>query len=366
MANNEAKVLIVGAGPVGLAAGLFLAKKGVKPRIVEKLLKPAEYSKALGVNARSLELLESVGATEIFLQNGHKLTLMNVLSNNSVILKNDITLFKHKYSFILMQRQSESEAIFANLLSKQGIHVERGVELISVKNIDNGVQVELKHQSGDIECTKYDLVYAADGAHSAVRKSLGLGFNGDTYPDPFYLADVELTSNLNSHEAYLNLYNDSFQVMLPIKNNVWRLFSNSPKVLELLPPQTKIENITWKAEFRISHRIIDRFSVGNVYFGGDSAHIHAPIGGRGMNAGIEDAYVFAQLFEQNKLALYHEERNKVIKQLISQIHWMGEVLNGSYGKAWLIRKLIPYVAPIALYFGRQSALSFMLGLDHDI
>lgn len=368
MASSNKQVLIVGAGPVGLAAGLFLVKQcGVKARIIEKTLKRVEYSKALGVNARSLELLESTGATEMFLNNGVKMRSLNIYKNYNLIVKNSLAESNAKYPFMLAQPQADSEQIFTELLEKDGVKIERGIELIKLTQFDENVRVELKHHDDcNVETADFDIVFAADGAHSAVRKQLNLKFIGNKYEEPWYLCDAKLTSDLSENEVHEFFFGDSFLFLAHVKNNIWRFASNSSNFMDKIPSGINIESITWKSEFYVCHRIIERFSAGNVYFGGDAAHVHSPVGGRGMNLGIEDAYVFAKLFNENRLNEYHNQRYQIVEPLVKRIEYISNMVNGKSFFSKLFQMVAPYILPVVAPFTLNYIQKYVLGMDHDI
>ena len=141
---------------------------------------------------------------------------------------------------------------------------------------------------------------------------------------------------------------------------------NSVDYLDKMPPGTKIESIEWNYQLKISHKMIERFSKGNVYFGGDNAHQHNPFGYRGINLGIEDAYVFAKLYSQDSLKQYNESRSTAISPVIERIAKMTDIIRGKSKMSQFYRNLAPFVASKVNKVASIRASQFALGLDHDV
>lgn len=275
-------ILIVGAGPVGLSAALFM-DKSANIQIVDKLTNPVTLSKAFGVSPRTLELLESTGATELFLKNGRKLEAINIYINGKFLIKNELSRANHKYPFMLVQSQADSEKIMSNILQQRGIEIQRGVELDSLHIDNNKIIAEIKSDKNPIDSITSDLILAADGANSTIRKHLSLSFDGDTLTDKWFIYDLALTTSFDNEEAHIFMYDTGALFMVRIKNNIWRIISNIEDTLNNLPVNTTTGAIEWTSEFKISHRVIGSLEKDNIYFAGDSAHIHSGIGARGMN-----------------------------------------------------------------------------------
>jgi 2-polyprenyl-6-methoxyphenol hydroxylase-like FAD-dependent oxidoreductase len=356
-------VLIVGAGPVGLAATLFLSHNGYRPRIIDKLTEPVKTSKALAVNPRTMELLDTIGVIEEFIQNAFQVEAVNLYRNQKCLARNNFNGVKHMFPFIAVQEQAQSEKIFTNILSRKNIFVERGVGLAKISSVG---ECELQKSDGEIEKVRFDYVFSADGAHSLARKSLGLTFLGDTYNEPWYLYDAKLNTNLKSNEVYIFVLDHEFVFLMRIKDDIWRVFGNNPGLIDHLPKGTFVESIVWQSQYCISHRIIEKFSVGNVFFGGDAAHVHSPVGGRGMNLGIEDAYVFAEFLEKNRLKEYNNLRMDAVIKTVQRIHSMTNLVRGKYFLTRFFRNLLYFLMPFIFPFIRKSMTTFLFGLDHEL
>lgn len=362
---DKEDILVVGAGPVGLSAALFLDKYA-HVKIIDKLTQTAPYSKAFGVSPRTLELLEPTGATEIFLKNGRKLEAINIYKNEKLLVKNELIRVNHKYPFMLVQSQAESEEIMADILHQRGVAVRRGVELSSVSINNDKIISEVKSGIESVGSITSDYLLAADGANSTIRKHFSLSFDGDTLTDKWLVYDLEIETLFHNEEAHIFMYSTGALFMVRIKNNIWRIISNIPDILKSLPQNTTFGTIIWTSEFKISHRIISSFQKDNIYFAGDSAHIHSGLGARGMNLGIEDAYVFSKFFKANRLNEYKASRRPIVIDTLNKIENLTEIMQGKAVKAKLFRKLAPTLMPILFPLIRKKILSFVLGLDHKV
>ncbi len=362
---DKKDLLIVGAGPVGLSAALFLDKEA-NVKIIEKLNQPVPFSKAFGVSPRTLELLEPTGATELFLKNGRKLQAINIYKNGKLLVKNELNRVNHKFPFMLVQSQADSEEIMSDLLHKRGVTIQRGVELNSVNVSNDKIIVEAKSESDTIGSITSDILLAADGANSTVRKHFSLSFDGDTLTDKWLVYDLEIETEFNNEEAHIFMYERGALFLVRIKDNVWRIISNVENILNDLPRNTTAGAVKWTSEFKISHRIIGAFEKDNIFFAGDSAHIHSGLGARGMNLGIEDAYVFSKLFKENKLSEYENRRRPVVIDTLNRIENLTEIMQGKSAKAKTFRFFAPVLMPIMFPLVRRKILHFVLGIDHEV
>jgi 3-(3-hydroxy-phenyl)propionate hydroxylase len=364
---DKKDLLIVGAGPVGLSTALFLDKYA-NVKIIDKLAQPVppHFSKAFGVSPRTLELLEPTGATELFLKNGRKLEAINIYKNGMLLVKNELNRVNHKYPFMIVQSQADSEAIMTEILHKRGIAIQRGVELNSINFNDDKIIVEAKSNNETIGSITTDILLASDGANSTTRKHFSLSFDGDTLTDKWFVYDLEIETPFNNEEAHIFMYDAGALFMVRIKNKVWRIISNIPEILRDLPKGTTYGAMQWTSEFKISHRIIGSFNKDNVFFAGDAAHIHSGLGARGMNLGIEDAYVFSKLFKENRLSEYEALRKPIVLDTLNRIENLTQIMQGKAKKAKVFRLLAPTLMPILFPFVRNKILNFVLGIDHQV
>jgi 2-polyprenyl-6-methoxyphenol hydroxylase-like FAD-dependent oxidoreductase len=326
------EVLIVGAGPVGLTMAAELARHGVRCRIIDKLAAPSGYCKAIGVTPRTLEVWDDMGIAREMIDAGLWLRGLRMIiagqTTDSVI-----DLPNQPYGNLGLP-QFATERILTEHLTRFGIGVERGVMLSDLCDKGPVVEAELLREGGRFERTEFRYVIGCDGAHSAVRRALKIGFAGDRFPMSFMLGDVTIDWDLAPGFTCFSIVpreNNApdFIVAIPLPDrNRYRLtilaspelFSeddgqeNQARGLDhgiaserpgpsleqlqivvdrLLPGAPRLENLRWSSLFGISMRLADSYRVGNVFIAGDAAHIHPPTGGQGMNTGIQDAYNLA-------------------------------------------------------------------------
>ncbi|HLX70698.1 MAG TPA: FAD-dependent monooxygenase [Verrucomicrobiae bacterium] len=367
--------VIVGAGPVGLAAALMLRQAGVVVRIVDMAPQPSTYSKAMAVNPRTLELLESTGVTARMLSLGIRIYGARFQNDNKWSGELSLGDLKHKYPFMLALSQAVTEHLLTQALEDAGGTVERGVTLESCSNkSDDTVEVELKHvSSGAIEEVECPWLLAADGAHSTARKALAIDFEGSSLETPWYLADVPLNTALEEDRVYLFFSEGGFLFLIRVVTEerqspgakLWRVISNQRELMNRIPHSTAAGAPVWSSEFHISHRINSTLQKGNVYFAGDAAHIHSPMGARGMNLGLEDAWVFSQLAQRGELRRYGEPRKSVDEAVVKRIEQLSRVVLGEswatrFARAVSLRWLIKVPA------FRAGFMAAMTGLDHPL
>ena len=320
-----ADVLVVGAGPVGLTMAAELARHGARCRIVDKLAAPSGYCKAIGVTPRTLEVWEDMGVARAMIEHGIWLRGLRTI----VAGKTHETLldFPDLPYGNLGIPQYATERILAEHLARQGVSVERGLELASLRDDGRRVTVELKGPNGRTESAEFRYVVGCDGAHSAVRHALDIGFPGDRFPMEFMLGDVAIDWDVPRGLGVFAIVpreNDApdFLVVIPQpERNRYRIsmlaseepaeaggeehgiMSERPGPVARAnagggrparcPARRACRTLRWSSLFRISMRLADKYRVGNAFIAGDAAHIHPPTGGQGMNTGIQDAYNLA-------------------------------------------------------------------------
>ncbi|MER6519889.1 FAD-dependent monooxygenase [Streptomyces sp. NPDC001553] len=334
MAQNDGHtdVLVVGAGPVGLTAAAELRRRGVGCRLVDRLPARLPYAKAVGIQPRTLELWDRAGLVRAVLEAAvpmrGQLTYVNGVEQPRLDLKLPPEV---PYGFAALP-QNETERILEEFLDRFGTGIERNKELVSFTRDADGVTSRLVDVvTGAEEEVRSRFLVGCDGAHSVVRKGLGLGFAGGAFPEEYMLADVEVDWDLPHgygvramHRADGGAVDDAL-VCIPLPGvRRYRVSMSVPAelssvaeqtgdgiahgleggrapelthiqaVLDRMSPQpTVASTMRWSSVFRISHRIVDRYSDGRVFVAGDAAHIHPPTGAQGMNTGIQDAWNLA-------------------------------------------------------------------------
>lgn len=335
-------ILVVGAGPTGLTAALELTRRGKAVRIIDKAEQPSQHSKAIGINPRTLELLEASGATEKILAAGRRMRRLCAHADRRPLLTVGFDRLQHRCNFLIALQQSRTEAILEESLADRGISVERGCEALGVSETVEGLRVQVRRGGGQEEEIAADSVVAADGAHSALRKALDIGFPGERYSGDWQLADVAMDWPLPDDQLNLFLRPRDLFLVVPMEiDGQYRLACNAgDPLLRLERMGVEAETVIWSSKFNIGHHLIDRFTEGRVHFAGDAAHLHSPAGGRGLNLGVEDACVLAMKLCEGGVESYSEERRKVAKGVIRMTGGLTRVATLSNPLAQAVRNVV--------------------------
>ncbi len=310
----ETQVLIAGAGPIGMTAAIELARRGIACRIVDPLVEPPQYAKAVGVQPRTLEVFEGMGVLRRILDAALLMRGQIVYVNGERVSQLDMTLPDDvPFGFIAIP-QYATEAILRDELAMHGVQAQRGVRVTGFEQDADGVTATLAGDAGERTVRAAYLV-GADGAHSAVRKALGLTFEGAAFEEQYMLGDVEVDWSVPRGYGVRSMHQtdgktDDALVCIPLpgrgryrmsmlvpdelSNGDTPQLHHIQAVLDRLSPEpTTARNLRWSSVFRISHRIVDAYGKGRVFVAGDAAHIHPPTGAQGMNTGIQDAHNLA-------------------------------------------------------------------------
>lgn len=379
--------LIIGAGPVGLAAGLFLAharsigrlpKDFPMPRLIDAGDADPKNSRALAVNPRTLELLDEVGITAQMFELGQRVIGAQLHRGAKVLLQPQIERLPAKYQCMIALSQAESVRLLREAFERLGGIVERQTECTTITPRDNGNATATLKRGETLGVVEPAWIFAADGSRSVVRHALGSSFEGSTLQRPWNLVDVALQTDLAQDRAHVFFLNDEgpdrpagFLFVLrvvdrahPRDSNLWRVMGNVEHVVERLPGGRAIAEPEWQSSFHIAHRIIGRMSEGNIYLGGDAAHLHSPMGARGMNLGIEDAWTFAEALIADRLDRYHAIRHPIDAAVVRRIRRATEVVIGETPTERTLRSLAPKV--LKLRPMQKMMLRMLSGTDHPI
>jgi len=366
------EVLIVGAGPTGLAAALFLAHRRVPVRIVDTAMQPASTSKALAVNSRTLEVLQGTGVAEQILAEGWAVRGATLHEGGRDVLAFDLPPASGGRQAMTVLPQARTEAMLAQALAARGVTVEHGVTFQSLRQDLAEVVATVQHADGRIEQVVSRLLFGADGARSEVRKASSLDFTGSNLAEPWQLWDVAITlSSLDPWRAHILFEPDGFIFVLRLAGDIWRVIGNTRDPLATMRRYGTVGEATWESQFHIGHRVASQAGVGRVSLGGDAAHIHSPIGARGMNLGIEDAYVYADCAadalrgDMRRIGDYASLRHAVHKAVVRRI---GAVTRLVHGRPPFLRWIRDEVVPVAghLSLARKMMLRTVGGLDHAL
>jgi 2-polyprenyl-6-methoxyphenol hydroxylase-like FAD-dependent oxidoreductase len=360
-AAGEPPVLIVGAGPTGLAAALELARRGRPVRIVDQSAGRSRHSKAIGVNARTLELLEPSGVTARLLESGLRIRRLNFRRGDRLLATIELARARHRYAFMTALLQAETERILEEALAVRGVAVEWSTRFRGLAARGDRIEAQLAAAGGE-QTVAAAWLLGADGAHSAVRHALGMAFDGTTDARQWWLVDAELEWPFPPAEIDVFARPEDVLGVIPIAPGRCRLVSNGRDPLELLPPGARLRVELWRSAFRISYRQVASYRQGRVLLAGDAAHVHSPVGARGMNLGIEDGTLLARKLIDGGIESYSAERHPVGARVIRQTRALTRLVTArSRSGQWLRDQLFRQVIGRSAMAQRALA-SRILGL----
>ncbi|MFO0875718.1 MAG: FAD-dependent monooxygenase [Phycisphaerales bacterium] len=337
------QVLVVGAGPVGMTMASELARYGVRVRIVDKAAHRTDRSKALVLWSRTLELFDRADCGDMFVAAGHKVLAANIVAGDTIVGRLGMATVESPHRYALMLPQSETERLLEEHLHRQGIRVEREVEVTTFTAGAGGVGSVLRARDGREERLETEWLIGCDGAHSTVRHALGLSFRGNTLQSEWVLADIHLEGvPFPESEIVVYWHAEGALVVLPISPGRCRVLadigpSNGDPAAE--PTLEQVQAIidrrgprglvasdpVWLSSFRINERMVPDYRAGRVFLAGDAAHVHSPAGGQGMNTGMHDAFNLAWKLalvcrgrcSDELLESYSIERSAVAEQVLA-------------------------------------------------
>jgi 2-polyprenyl-6-methoxyphenol hydroxylase-like FAD-dependent oxidoreductase len=323
----DTDVLIAGAGPTGLLLALALTRLGVRVRIVDLLAQPSTTSRALAVQTRTLELYDLLDLTEQVVRDGHRVPGVNLWTNGEWRARlplEDIAEGLTPYAFILIYPQDSHERLLIDRLAASGVTVERERELVGLDDDGSRVVAMLRDSSGVESRIEASYLAGCDGARSATRRLVGSGFEGGTYRQVFYVADVEATGRATDGEIHVDFDDADFLAVFALSStgrvrlvgtvrderadhaDTLTFDDVSGEAIEHL--KVTPVRVNWFSTYHVHHRVTDHFRRGRTFLLGDAAHIHSPVGGQGMNTGIGDAMNLAWKLA----AVIHGEANDVL------------------------------------------------------
>jgi 3-(3-hydroxy-phenyl)propionate hydroxylase len=387
-AHDASPVLIVGAGPTGLAAAMSLARAHIPVRLVDKALQPNPYSRAIGIQARTLELFEQHRLIEPFLELGHRARIANLFSNGMRLARLDFDPLHTRYPYLLFLDQSVTERLLTEHLATLGVTVERGVELTMFAQGSASMQATLRHVDGRTETIRPSYMIAADGAHSTIRHRLGLSFEGNTFEQTFLLADLRAETDWPEDEFHIFASGEGLVALFPMGHGRHRLIADHPAEPAMVPvPATPavlgepplnpvappslaeckaliarrvrervdVSDLAWSSHFHLNSRMVDRLRVGRIFLAGDAAHVHSPAGAQGMNTGIQEAFnlgwKLARVLQggasDRLLDTYYSERHPIERDVLRQTGFITQMAGADHGPLKLLReRVMPVLAAL--------------------
>ncbi|MFG3055276.1 FAD-dependent oxidoreductase [Kitasatospora sp. NPDC048239] len=311
MADRPPTVLVAGAGPVGLTAAHELARRGVRVRLIDAADGPATSSRALAVHARTMEVLDQMGALDALLPLGRRVTHFTMHRRGRTLVRFDTNYetLPTRYPFSLMVDQVVTERVLRERTARHGVDIEWGVELTAVQPGPDAVEVTLRHPDGRTEETTVPWLVGADGGRSTVRRQLGMRLVGDSTQE-WLNADVTLDADLAPDSNHLLHTDPGTLLLVPFPEpGKWRVVDTvdvagaddpelvrrrlAAKVGRALGRPVEVGVPSWLSVFTVQQRQITRMRSGRCFLAGDAAHVHSPASGQGMNSGLQDAYNLA-------------------------------------------------------------------------
>ena len=383
----DTAILIVGAGPTGLVLALWLAKMGVRARIIDKVGEPGTTSRALAVQARTLEFYRQVGLSQAVIDRGHRVKALNLWvrrARAAHVPIEDMGEGLSPFSFPVIFPQDEHERLLIEQLGQAGVQVERNVELTGFEERTDGIRATVRTASGTEEVVTVAYLAGCDGARSRVREVLQTGFPGGTYDHFFYVADVQASGAPMDGELHVALDTADFLAVFPLKGaGRGRLIGSvkdgagtdrehltftdvSHTAIQNL--KVDVQRVNWFSTYHVHHRVAQQFRKGRAFLVGDAAHVHSPVGGQGMNTGIGDAInlawklaaVLNHAAAEHVLDSYEPERIAFARRLVATTD---RVFTGVISAAPLARfvrtRLVPLLAPLAFSFRFVRRFAFM-------
>ncbi|MEV1177719.1 FAD-dependent monooxygenase [Nonomuraea sp. NPDC049784] len=337
-------VLIVGAGPAGLALATALAGQGVDAVLVDKAASGANTSRAAVVHARTLEVLREIGVSDELVSLGITVPRFTVRDRDRILLTVAFDDLPTDFPYTLLVPQDVTERVLLDRLRAAGGTVHRPYEVTNIEQSSTGVTAT----TADGRRIRASYAVGTDGMHSTVREHSGISFTGDTYAQSFVLADVRLDWAGAADEVSLYFAPAGVTVVAPLPGGRHRIVATVeeapehpaiPDIQALLDTRgprahpATVTDLVWSSRFRVHHRLADRYRAGRIFLAGDAAHVHSPAGGQGMNTGIQDALNLAGKLTaalrdgapETVLDAYEAERRPVAEEVVAFAHKMTRI-----------------------------------------
>jgi len=371
-------VIIIGAGPTGLALACHFIRLGVDFFIVDKNQTTTPHSKAIGVQARTLEIYEQIGLADKLISLGSITEKARLVEGGEVrgeVPLKDIGKGMSAYPFLLIVEQGEHEKMLYDFIGSHGIDVQWDTELLNFSQNDTGVSAIVTDSSGDTKTIEGKYLIACDGAKSLVRRELGIEFRGSTFERLFYVADVQIDWKFSHDALVANLAKESLTAFFPMRgDNRFRIVGTFPEghqgeegevLYDEIERQIRadtdmeldISQVNWFSVYKVHSRAVEKFSEKKIFLAGDSAHIHTPAGAQGMNTGIQDGYNLAWKLAlvlngragEKLLETYNEERLENAHRLLQTTDRFFQFgASPEWFISFLRTQIFPYVANFAL------------------
>jgi 2-polyprenyl-6-methoxyphenol hydroxylase-like FAD-dependent oxidoreductase len=373
--STSTDVVIVGAGPTGLALACQFVRYSIDFVMVDQREGITPYSKALGVHARTLEIYEQLGLAQSAVEQGAIASKARLLNGGEVRAELDLSNLGTgltAYPYVLFLEQSKNEQLLYDYLKRHGKTVHWQTELVSFSQTEENVTVYVKANDGASQRIEAKYLVGCDGPKSAVRHALELGFAGSTFERVFYVADAQIDWHLPHDAVQVSLLKDALLVFFPLQGkNRYRIVGTFPEEFskddgEVLYAEIEqriqaeagfeldVHDVEWFSTYKVHSRHVSQFSKGRCFLAGDAAHIHSPVGAQGMNTGIQDGYNLAWKLalvlngkaNETILETYNQERLENAKHLLQTTDRAFQVAAGpNWLFAFLRTTVLPFIFP---------------------
>ena len=343
MTGHEVDVLVVGAGPTGLTVAGDLARVGRSVTVLERWPEINPSSRAFATMARTLEVLDARGIADDLLVRSHKASGVTIFGGARI----DLTHLDSPYRFAMITPQTNVDQALSAYAVAQGAEIRRGIEVVGLEQDADGVSVTTRPDEGGVARWRAAYLIGADGAHSTVRGLLGVDFPGKTVLSSMVLADVKLADGPAGGGLTLGSTRDEFAFLAPYDRQeaggswyrvmVWDRNNQVPDsqpvdaeevvgvLARAMGADLGVLAVRWKSRFHCDERQVAQYRHSRVFLAGDAAHVHSPMGGQGMNTGIQDAVNLAWKIDavldgadDAVLDSYHDERHPIGKRVLLQ------------------------------------------------
>jgi 2-polyprenyl-6-methoxyphenol hydroxylase-like FAD-dependent oxidoreductase len=377
-------VIIIGAGPTGLSLACQLIRYGIDFVVVEKNETVTPFSKAIGVQARTLEIYDQMELAQPAIERGTIANRVRLIEGGEIRGEMHLANFGKdlsQFPYMLMLEQSKNEELLYEFIRNHNRDVFWKTELEGFSQDESGVTAHVKHASGESQTIKGKYLVGCDGAKSVIRHGLGLTFAGSTFERLFYVADARVDWEFPHDALHVCLAREVFVAFFPMPGeNRYRIVGTFPEsknqddsevdyeeIEQEIKEQAKlsldISDVRWFSLYRVHSRRVNKFSEGKCFVAGDAAHIHSPAGAQGMNTGIQDAYNLAWKLAvvvkgeaaESLLDTYNEERLANAKRLLDSTDRFFELAAGSSWLMSFIRTTI--FPPIAGFMASLETVS---------
>jgi 2-polyprenyl-6-methoxyphenol hydroxylase-like FAD-dependent oxidoreductase len=381
-------VLVVGAGPTGLMLANQLGRRGVRVTIIDRHSGPARESRAMAVHARTLEIYSKLGLADRALELGTPGNGANMWAGGRLRARipfTDMGKDLSAFPYVLMLGQDDNERIMGEHLRRWGLSVQWNTELVALDQHADHVTATIKEVDGGTRTITAAYVAGCDGSRSAVRTLSGIAFPGAPYEHAFFVADTEAIGPMVANELNVFLWSSGFHLYFPMKGtNRWRVIGILPNDLfekddvrfeDLIPTLHRVGGsglsftaCHWFSTYRIHHRCVEHFRDRRCFLLGDAAHIHSPMGGQGMNTGLQDAYnlawkldlVIRKQADESLLDTYEAERRPFAQKLLATTDRAFRVVVSENWFAGMLRThIVPRAAAVAMARQRVRRAAFL-------